>query len=111
MTTQPFIGFHKMGRFSREVIVTEKIDGTNAQRRSQWEDTISGQSGQYIVTAPSRFDLTHELRQSIHEEAVAAYKNGKQENANPYAFGCPAFLQWEHSYEEWKESAESYYEN
>lgn len=28
-----FIGFPKMGRYSREVIVTEKIDGTNAQIR------------------------------------------------------------------------------
>lgn len=36
MTTEtkpivPFVGFPKMGRFSREVIITEKIDGTNAQ--------------------------------------------------------------------------------
>lgn len=36
MTTEtkpivPFVGFPKMGRFSREVIISEKIDGTNAQ--------------------------------------------------------------------------------
>ena len=27
----PFVGFPKIGRWSRDVIVTEKIDGTNAQ--------------------------------------------------------------------------------
>ena len=28
--TIPFVGFPKMARFSREIIITEKIDGTNA---------------------------------------------------------------------------------
>lgn len=72
---------------------------------------MNEESGQYIVTAPSRFDLTPELQRSIHEEAVAAYKDGLGDDANPHPLGCPAFLQWEHSYEEWKETAESYYEN
>ena len=31
MDTPEFVGFPKMARLSREVIVTEKIDGTNAQ--------------------------------------------------------------------------------
>jgi hypothetical protein len=31
MTTIPFVGFPKLPRLSREIIITEKIDGTNAQ--------------------------------------------------------------------------------
>lgn len=31
MITIPFVGFPKIARFSREVIITEELDGTNAQ--------------------------------------------------------------------------------
>jgi hypothetical protein len=67
-------------------------------------------SGQYIVTPASRFDLTPDLRAKIHDEAVSAYMSGASENNNPYPKNSPAFLQWEHSFDEYKETAESYYE-
>ena len=43
-----FIGFPKMGRYSREVIVTEKIDGTNAQ-------ICIGEDGSFQVGSRSRW--------------------------------------------------------
>ncbi len=46
MTTAEFIEFPKLSRFAREVIVTEKIDGTNAQ---VFVDTATG-----VVMAGSR---------------------------------------------------------
>ena len=67
-------------------------------------------SGQYTVTRPSRHDLPQALSMSIHEEAVAAYKEGKEDTDNPYSPGCAAYLQWDHSYHEWEETVESYYE-
>ncbi len=65
-------------------------------------------SGQYIVTPPSRFNLTLDLRAKIHDEAVEAYKAGLTEDDNPYPKNSPAFLQWEHSFDDYKEACESY---
>ena len=68
-------------------------------------------SGQYVATPASRHDLTQELRMRIHEEAVEACKDGKKSSENPYSHGCAAYLQWEHSFDEWKEATDDdYYE-
>lgn len=58
MEEQEFVGFPKISRFSREVIVTEKLDGTNAQivvndtmtdlragSRSQWITPLNDNMG------------------------------------------------------------------
>ncbi len=66
-------------------------------------------SGIYKVTPASRFDLSNELQMKIHDEAVAALKDGKSEKDNPYPFECPAFLQWEHSFDEYREATENSY--
>lgn len=55
----------------------------------------------------SRHDLPPALRASIHEEAIAAFRDGKNDDANPYPKGCAAFLQWEHSYDEYKEACDA----
>jgi len=43
-----FVGFPKMGRYSRDVIVTEKIDGTNAQ-------VFIGEDGEFLVGSRTRW--------------------------------------------------------
>jgi hypothetical protein len=65
---------------------------------------FSEKSGQYVATAPSRHDLPSKLRAKIHDEAVDAVRNGDPETDNPYSKGCPAYLQWEHSYSEYQEA-------
>lgn len=45
---QPFEGFPKMARLSREVIITEKIDGTNAQ-------ILIGEDGSMLVGSRARW--------------------------------------------------------
>lgn len=45
---QPFEGFPKMARLSREVIITEKIDGTNAQ-------ILIGEDGSMLVGSRTRW--------------------------------------------------------
>ena len=55
----------------------------------------------------SRHDLPPALQASIHEEAIAAFRDGKNDDANPYPKGCAAFLQWEHSYDEYKEACDA----
>jgi hypothetical protein len=44
----PFVGMPKIGRFSRECIVTEKIDGTNAQIYIPPEDEPPPELGFYV---------------------------------------------------------------
>lgn len=44
----PFVGFPKMGRFSREVVVTEKIDGSNAQ-------IFIGEDGAFLTGSRTRW--------------------------------------------------------
>jgi len=43
-----FVAFHKIARFSREVIVTEKIDGTNAQ-------IFIGEDGTFLTGSRTRW--------------------------------------------------------
>lgn len=64
-------------------------------------------SGRYTTKPASRHDLPPALRASIHEEAIAAFRDGKNDDANPYPNGCAAFLQWEHSYDEYKEACDA----
>lgn len=43
-----FVGFNKIPRLSREVVVTEKIDGTNAQ-------IVIGEAGEFLVGSRTRY--------------------------------------------------------
>ena len=65
------------------------------------------QSGGYVFAAATRHSLPIALSVLIHEQAVAAFRNGEASDANPYPNGCPAFLQWEHSYDEYKEACDT----
>lgn len=50
MNTIPFVEFPKLARFSREAIVTEKIDGTNAQIRIEQDGTfLTGSRTKWIA--------------------------------------------------------------
>lgn len=64
-TTAPFIEFPKMPRLSRECIVTEKIDGTNAC-------IFIGEDGEFLVGSRSRW-ITPE--QDNHGFARWAYEH------------------------------------
>ena len=44
----PFEGFPKMARWSREIIITEKIDGTNAQ-------VFIGEDGEFLTGSRTRW--------------------------------------------------------
>ena len=56
MNTQPFIGFPKIGRFSREVLVSEKIDGTNAQILIEQDGTfLCGSRTRWIVPGDDNY--------------------------------------------------------
>lgn len=46
--TEPFIGFPKVPRLSREMIITEKIDGTNAQ-------VLIKETGEFLVGSRKRW--------------------------------------------------------
>lgn len=48
MTTTPFVEFPKIARLSREVIVTEKIDGTNAS-------IYIGEDGEFLTGSRTRW--------------------------------------------------------
>lgn len=47
-TATPFVGFPKIARYSREVIVSEKIDGTNAQ-------IFIGEDGEFLTGSRKRW--------------------------------------------------------
>ena len=56
MTTTEFMGFPKMSRFSREVYVLEKIDGTNAQILIEQDGTfLCGSRTRWIVPGDDNF--------------------------------------------------------
>ncbi|HEX5554023.1 MAG TPA: RNA ligase family protein [Chitinophagaceae bacterium] len=49
-TTEEFLQFQKIARFSRDIIITEKIDGTNAQVYiTEYGDVIAGSRKRYIT--------------------------------------------------------------
>ena len=60
-----FIGFPKMARLSRDVIISEKIDGTNAC-------IFIGEDGEFLVGSRTRW-ITPE--QDNHGFAKWAYEN------------------------------------
>jgi hypothetical protein len=62
---KPFVGFPKMARLSREVVVTEKIDGTNAC-------VFISEDGEFLVGSRTRW-ITPE--QDNHGFAAWAYAN------------------------------------
>ena len=68
METAEFTGFPKMARLSREMIITEKIDGTNAQ-------VFIGESGEFLVGSRTKW-ITPD--NDNHGFAAWAYDN-KQE--------------------------------
>jgi hypothetical protein len=53
----PFVAFPKIARYSREVIVTEKIDGTNAQVRvnDTMTEVFAGSRSQWITPEADNF--------------------------------------------------------
>lgn len=53
----PFQGFPKMARLSREIVVTEKIDGTNAQVyvNDEGTDLIAGSRTRWIVPGDDNY--------------------------------------------------------
>jgi hypothetical protein len=71
------------------------------------EYAFGEKSGQYKVALPSRHSLLPMLKTKIHEEAINAYRDNKKETENPYAKGCPAWLQWDHSFSEYKEACDA----
>lgn len=51
----PFVGFPKIARFSRDCIVTEKIDGTNAQIFIPWADEDGTPCGPIYAASRTRW--------------------------------------------------------
>ncbi len=60
MTTQPeFIPFPKMPRLSREIVVTEKLDGTNAQVYiSEWGELFTGSRNRWIYPGDDNYGFS-----------------------------------------------------
>lgn len=55
----PFVGFPKMGRLSRECVITEKIDGTNAQILiTQSGDFLTGSRTRWITPQDDNFGFS-----------------------------------------------------
>lgn len=52
MDIQPFVEFRKIPRLNREIVVTEKIDGTNAQIlvSDDGKELIAGSRNRWITT-------------------------------------------------------------
>lgn len=63
-----FIGFGKIARLNREIVVTEKIDGTNAQILIMEVPTIDGEP-QSLIDRPSH------VSEFIFDEATQKYYN------------------------------------
>jgi hypothetical protein len=65
----PFVGFPKISRFAREVIVTEKIDGTNAQ--IYVDDTMTniyaGSRSQWITPDADNFGFARWVDEHTEE--------------------------------------------
>lgn len=58
-TQIPFSEFPKIGRFSREVIITEKIDGTNAQIRIEQDGTfLTGSRTKWITPEDDNYGFS-----------------------------------------------------
>jgi hypothetical protein len=57
MTLPPFVEFPKIARFSRDVVVTEKIDGTNAQIYidDTGTDLVAGSRSRWITPEADNF--------------------------------------------------------
>ena len=70
----PFVGFPKMGRFSREVVVTEKIDGSNAQ-------IFIGEDGTFLTGSRTRWitpqDDNYGFSRWAHENKEELMKLGQ----------------------------------
>jgi hypothetical protein len=50
LLTEPYVGFPKISRLSREMILTEKIDGTNGKIKvTDWGDVIAGSRNRWIT--------------------------------------------------------------
>lgn len=54
--------------------------------------------------APDRFKLSLEDQMRIHDEAVAAVKEGKRDSDNPYPEFSHEAAQWDHSFSEYEEA-------
>lgn len=67
-TPPPFAGFPKMGRLSRECVITEKIDGTNAQILiTEDGGFFTGSRTRWIVPGDDNFGFAHWAHQHKDE--------------------------------------------
>lgn len=64
-----FVGFQKIVRFSREIIVTEKIDGTNAQVcvNDEGTDLIAGSRTRWITPEDDNYGFARWVQENKQE--------------------------------------------
>jgi hypothetical protein len=65
--TIPFIGFPKLARFSREIVITEKIDGTNAQIYIEGDNVYAGSRTRWIEPGDDNFGFAAWVEQNKTE--------------------------------------------
>lgn len=68
---EEFVGFPKLARWNREVIVTEKIDGTNAQVLVTTDDeVIAGSKNRYLTEKEDNFGFAKWVKANEEELRV-----------------------------------------
>lgn len=65
--TIPFVGFPKLARFSREIVITEKIDGTNAQIYIEGDNIYAGSRTRWIEPGDDNFGFAAWVEQNRPE--------------------------------------------
>lgn len=76
MSDHDFIEFPKMARFAREIIVTEKIDGTNAQVFiSEDGQVLAGSRSRWITPTEDNFGFARWVAE--HEDELRALGPGR----------------------------------
>ena len=67
--TVPFVEFPKIARYSREVVVTEKIDGTNAQVyvNDDMTEVVAGSRSKWITPEADNFGFARWVREHREE--------------------------------------------
>lgn len=65
--TIPFVGFPKLARFSREIVITEKIDGTNAQIYIEGDNIYAGSRTRWIEPGDDNFGFAAWVEQNKTE--------------------------------------------
>ena len=75
MSSMEFIPFPKIARFSREVIVTEKIDGTNASVWIDEGEVLAGSRTRWITPEDDNFGFAAWVER--HREELLGLGNGQ----------------------------------